>query len=63
MIKPEPRVKKHLEKNNVKPEMLPDEVIAALNACSESELKALDSVGASLQAAPIDPDTKIAAVH
>ena len=58
-----PHVKSHLEKNNVKPEDLPDGVIEALNVCSQDELRAMDKVGASMEDANVDLQLRVFAVH
>jgi hypothetical protein len=65
MPRPEakPHVKSHLEKNNVKPEDLPDGVIEALNVCSQDELRAMDKVGASMEDANVDLQLRVFAVH
>jgi hypothetical protein len=58
-----PHVKSHLEKNNVKPEDLPDGVIEALNVCSQDELQAMDKVGASMEDANVDLQVRVFAIH
>jgi predicted ATPase/class 3 adenylate cyclase len=63
MSKPEPHVKRHLEKNKVDPDQLPDSVIDTLNTCSEEELKTMDKVGDSLDKANVPSNLRISAVH
>ena len=65
MPRPEvkPHVKRHLEKNNVDPEDLPDGVIEALNVCSQDELRAMDKVGASMEDANVDLQLRAFSVH
>jgi hypothetical protein len=65
MPRPEvkPQVKRHLEKNNVDPDDLPDGVIEALNACSAPELQLMDNVGASMEAANLKPELVLFSVH
>jgi hypothetical protein len=63
MSKPEPRVKKHLDKNGVKDGQLPDRVIDALNKCSQEELDAMDKVGDALEKEDVAPNIRIAAMH
>ncbi|HKG43877.1 MAG TPA: hypothetical protein VKB10_06505 [Gaiellaceae bacterium] len=61
---PKDYVKKHLSKNDVDPETLPDGVIDALNAFSEEELKRVDNLGEQLEeAGGMTPGSKISAVH
>jgi hypothetical protein len=65
MPRPEvkPHVKRHLEKNNVNPQDLPDGVIEALNLCSQDELQAMDKVGASMEDANVDLQLRAFSVH
>ncbi len=65
MPRPEvkPHVKRHLEKNNVDPQDLPDGVIEALNVCSQDELQAMDKVGASMEDANVDLQVRVFAIH
>jgi len=56
-------VKKHLKKNGVEPDALPNSVISALNAFTEEELAKVDRLGDSVQRARLDVSTKISAVH
>ncbi|OLB23812.1 MAG: hypothetical protein AUH17_05780 [Actinobacteria bacterium 13_2_20CM_68_14] len=65
MPRPEvkPHVKRHLEKNNVNPQDLPDGVIEALNVCSQDELQAMDKVGASMEDANVDLQVRVFAIH
>jgi hypothetical protein len=63
MSQPKPHVKKHLDKNGVKPGQLPDSVIDTLNECSPEELDAMDKVGDSLEKANVPPNVRITAVH
>jgi hypothetical protein len=64
-----PHVKKHLEKSHVKPEDVPDSVIATLNEFTETELDAMyDQVGKhglarTLEAAYPASKQVICAVH
>ena len=58
-----PPVKRHLEKNNVNPEDLPDGVLEALNVCSVEELQALDRIGASMEDANMDLQLRAMSVH
>jgi hypothetical protein len=58
-----PHVKRHLEKNNVNPEDLPDGVIEALNVCSVEELQAMDRVGESMEAANLNRELVLFSVH
>lgn len=60
---PKDHVKKHLHDNNVDPATLSDDVIDALNAFSEPELKKVDNLGSALEADPVQPSQKISAVH
>ena len=63
--KPQPKeqVAKHLRKRDVSPDQLPDSVITALNACSEAELNAMESVMATMEDAKLEPNLRISAVH
>lgn len=63
MADPKPHVKNHLEKNNVNPNHLPDDVIETLNSCSSDELKAMYKVGDSLQKADVEQTLRISAMH
>jgi len=58
-----PHVHQHLRKRSVDPEQVPDSVIAALNDCSEDELKAMDRVGAVLEAEEVDVSVRVSMVH
>jgi hypothetical protein len=60
---PHPHVHRHLEKRGVDPKDVPDAVVAALNDCSEDELKALRRVGESMETANMDPPLRAAMVH
>ena len=63
MANPNPQVKKHLDKNGVNPNQLPESVIAALNSCTPEELQAMDKVGDSLEKANVQPNLRISAMH
>jgi hypothetical protein len=58
-----PHVRKHLEKNNVDPNDLPDAVIEALNVCSETELQHMDNIGARMEDANMDLQLRAFAFH
>ena len=58
-----PHVHEHLLKRKVDPEQVPDAVILVLNDCTEEELKAMDRVGAALEAENVDPPTRVSMVH
>jgi hypothetical protein len=58
-----PHVQRHLEKNKVDPNDLPDGVIEALNVCSVEELQAMDKVGASMEDANMDLQLRAFSVH
>ena len=60
---PKEYVKAHLRKNGVDPAGLSEDVIEALNAFSNDELKLVDRLGETLQQASVTPDTKISVVH
>jgi len=60
---PKDHVSKHLKKNGVNADDLPAGVITALNDCSEAELRAMDSVGTSMEEAKLEPNLRISAVH
>jgi hypothetical protein len=60
---PQPHVHRHLEKRGVDPKDVPDGVVAALNDCSEDELKALRRVGESMETANVDAPLRAAMVH
>ena len=65
MPRPEvkPQVKSHLEKNNVDPKDLPDGVIEALNVCSAAELRLMDDIGASMEAANLKQELVLYSIH
>ena len=56
-------VHEHLKKRKVDPDQVPDSVLAALNSCTEEELKAMDRVGASMEDVNLDPPLRISMVH
>jgi hypothetical protein len=58
-----PHVAKHLKKNNVDPNDLPDAVIEALNVCSGPELQHMDNVGARMEDANVDLQLRAFAFH
>jgi hypothetical protein len=58
-----PHVQKHLQKRDVDHKQLPDEVIAALNDCSEGELNAMDRLGETMEKADVDVSVRITMVH
>jgi len=58
-----PHVHQHLRKRSVDPDQVPDSVIAALNDCSEDELKAMDRVGAVLEAEEVEVSVRVSMVH
>jgi hypothetical protein len=60
---PHPHVQRHLQKRNVDPKHVPDGVVAALNECSEDELKAMERVGASMEDANVDAPLRVSMVH
>jgi len=60
---PKPHVKQHLDKRGVDHTQVPDSVVAALNDCTEDELKAMRRVGASMEEANVDPPLRAAMVH
>jgi hypothetical protein len=62
--KPKDHVKKHLKDNGVDPATLPDGVIDALNAFSETELQKVDDLGTQLEnAGGMTPGSKVSVVH
>ena len=58
-----PQVEKHLKKNNVDPNDLPDGVIEALNVCSETELQHMDNIGASMEDTNVGLQLRAFAIH
>ena len=65
MAKPplKPHVQKHLEKRNVDHSELPDAVIVVLNEFSESELRAISRLGATMEETKVDTSLRAAMVH
>jgi hypothetical protein len=63
--KPEvkPHVKKHLESRNVDHTQVPDEVLVVLNEFSESELKTMGKLGATMEETKVDVSMRAAMVH
>ena len=62
--KPKDHVKKHLDDNGVDPTTLPDGVIDALNAFSETELQKVDNLGTQLEnAKAMTPGSRVSVVH
>lgn len=55
-------VKRHLEQNGVDPELLPDDIVDALNAFTPQELAKVEQLGAALSASG-QVGNKIAVVH
>ena len=58
-----PHVQRHLEKRSVDPDDVPDGVIAALNDCTEDELKAMHRVGESMEVADVDVRVRVTMMH
>jgi hypothetical protein len=58
-----PHVQRHLQQRGVDPKKVPDGVLAALNDCSEAELKAMERVGASMESENVDASLRISMVH
>jgi hypothetical protein len=58
-----PHVHEHLRRRKVDPGQVPDPVIDVLNDCSEDELKAMDRVGAAMEAEKVDPPLRVSMVH
>ena len=58
-----PQLERHLKKNHVDPNDLPDAVIEALNVCSEPELQHMDNIGAKMEAANLDLQLRAFAFH
>jgi hypothetical protein len=58
-----PHVQQYLNKRGVNADQVPDEVIAALNDCTPEELQAMEKVGASMEAAKMDPSLRVSLMH
>jgi len=58
-----PHVQRHLDKRSVDQAQLPDEVIDVLNGLSESELKAMARVGATLEETNVDVTVRASMMH
>jgi hypothetical protein len=63
MPKPKDHVKKHLDKNKVKWDDLPESTQVMLNTFSEAELNHMDALGQNFEDEHVAPDLRICATH
>jgi hypothetical protein len=63
MPRPDAHVKKHLERNKVKWDDLPESTQKMLNTFSEAELQKMDRLGQNFDDENVAPNLRISAVH